>query len=212
MAEQNYLTYVKNDEGGANLTISAGEIVFVDLDRNEDDYVSKDFGVDFFEDIDVLGSFIVTSHMSGGLVGVFGLCQVPSDMVVMFGDDALILRTWHSGTTENFELIYINGGSFLIVERFLSFLVNTRYWWRLTRIGSTITVYLYDDEARSSLITTLTGTGDTNKLRYHEPLFAYNDAQTPAVATGTVYGTDFQEVPAFQAAWARNSNQLIGVS
>lgn len=190
MGDQNYLTYVKNDEGDVNLTVSAQEIAFNGLDRDEDDYVSKDFGVDFFEDIDHLGSFIVTSHDAGGIAGVYVLCQTPSDMLVIFGDDGLILRTWHSGTTENFELVFTSGGSFLIVERFLSFLVNTRYWWRLTRVGSAIVCYLYDDSARTNLITALSGTGDTTGFSHHEGITSYNDNQTPATSTGTIYGTD----------------------
>ena len=194
MAEQNYLIYTK--VGGVNVTVAPQQLDFT-LTRNEETHLSLDLGVDNFEDVDHLGSFVITARDTSGLAMMYALTNTPDDALAIRNGTGLQIRFFHaSGPDENrINLLFTNAGSVLINDDYISYILGTRLWWRLTRVGSLAVLRLYDDSGRTNLIATLSGTGDTTKFRYHEPLAAWNNGNA-FEAEGIVYGTDLQEAAA----------------
>lgn len=203
MAEQDYDDYTKVE--GLNVTVAPQQLDF-SLARIEDTYLYLGLGVDNFGDIDHIGSFVITARDSAGVAMVYALTNTPDDALAIRNGTGMQIRFVHaSGPDENrINLQYTNGGSLLINSNFAPYVLGTRIWWRLTRVGSLVILKLYDDSGRTNLIATPSGTGDTTKFRYHEPLASWHSGSA-ASTDGIVYGTEFQEV----VAAAGNQNLLL---
>lgn len=211
---EDFTTYTEVDGGSDNVTIvDATQIDFTDLSRVEETYVYKDFNVGHFGDFEHLPSAKITARNTLGRAIVYVLANIVDDGLAVRNDDGISLQFLHAtGPSQNqLYLQHFASGS-ATNDFFQPWVVGTRYWFTLSRSGSTITCKIYDDVDRTNLLDTLSVLGDATTYRYYYPLSTFNSGTSGASITGSIYATDLQEAAAFQVAWARNSNQLIGVS
>jgi len=221
VAIEDLTTYTEVDPS-ADLTVTAPKVAFVNFDtRNTDTYVYKDQGVDFFD-----GDFIhdyefkITAIDDSALPGMWMLANSVDDILGIKNASGdcyssyilkpgvnpayIFLREVDGGTFRN-----ATGGTYV-------FTLNTDYYVRLTRdesIGSfgQLKQQIYSDAARTNLLHTQTLSLSTSKkdYRYNYALVSYNSSSPGLNAWGHVQNLDLS-VTTFQAAWARNSNQMIG--
>ena len=194
MAE-NFTTYTEVDGGTDNVTISANQIDFTALARNEETYVYDDFEEAHFGDFEHLHSAEITADNNTGIVTVHMLANIIGDTVDVTASTGIIVRFFNAtGSGEKrINLLGYDSGVVDINDSYFNYVINTRYWFTTSRIGTTIQCLIYDDAERTSLVDTLSGTSVTDTYQYYYPLAAWNSATAGPTMTGSIYATDLQE-------------------
>lgn len=168
------------DKGGVYTTITASRVTLVDMWENSDIYVYKDFGVDFFDKIDLYFAIRIDGSSDPEVTLCVGLANNVNDadswtqyIQMMFnvdGDVALI------SSTE-------------IVEDYSLLNTNTVYYLHLHRVAGsgTMNLYIYSDSARTTLVHTLTTTlTSAQKFRYLYPAANRNTGEWTQLFNGYV--------------------------
>lgn len=208
MPNQDFTLNTNVDPGGHLTSITANRIDFTGLDYDGDCYSYFNYGVGHFNsDFSHLLNFEITANPTvGGLVAIWMLTNDVANMKVL------------QDTGKYFQEVIINGDQLRLVkidsagttvDAFVISL-NTRYYLNIYWIGSIVYCGIYSDSIYSTLLDTLSvGFTDSG----YENLFSTNNFNLSAFIasiTGDVSDLDLQEVAGFQAAWARNSNLVIG--
>ncbi len=194
MAE-NYTTYDEVDTAG-ELTVISNRITFTGLAIDEVVSVGKDFGVNNF------GNFIhkfkvhideFTHNASGqaGTVCLYSLCnaEIYTALGVNSSGHGLFI---YAGTADGiaYHMTVFDVESGLSDQYFPTLTPPYDMWLEVEKSGTTITVKIYSD-AYSTLITTLTVTGEDIAFRYLGALGGWGQAGAdPDTATGYVEDLD----------------------
>ena len=201
MAIENFITYTEVDPN-SHISVTASKVTFTGLARNEDAYVYKDFGVDFFAgDFEILLTMKISSSQSGVFITPWLLGNNIDDAYnvvnslrlyhnMQFGTDPRItLQEWISGTP------YTGG--------FYVFTLGTVYYLKIVRdesvgIYGTLYCYVYSNAARTVLLATLSLALHSNaNFRYLYPINTSNDGFN-FVATGYTENFDVDTtIPTF---------------
>lgn len=188
MAKEDFSTYTETDPN-SRIVVGTRRVAWTDLIRNEDAYVYKDKGVDFFD-----GGFIhyLTIRATGysgsaGTVNMgayWGLANLVDNWVgidLADGDGLFLWARIDAGDGDQFiYLAEIDGGTSYTTANAYRITVNTTYYLKIVRdesVGTygTIYCYTYTDSARTALINTQSITLHSSKKDYRY-LYAFCNA------------------------------------
>lgn len=194
---QDLTTFTEVDPN-TRITVTSTQASFSALARNEDAYVYKDRGADYFNG-EFIGQFDfeITAHGdSGGVVGLWGVANVIDDIqgIINSSEDALSVNAWWNGSTLYLILAEIDGGVAYEVTYAIS--LNTHYYCTIKRnenLGTYGRLYLrvYSDAARETLLIekSLALHSSKKDFRYHYAVQSRTGAGATATLTG--YGQNY---------------------
>ncbi len=158
-----------------------------DMPRNEDVYLYKDFGVDAITDFYIeYETWWKNTTEDGAIGGNICLTNVVDDLYYM-GVNSIRTYFERQGTTRIYTLKapvrkYWEDGP----------LYDTLYYMTLYRIGSAITLDIYDDPAKITPVKTIMGRKDT-PFRYLFVTASWNSA-TPQLFDGFVQNVQYTKI------------------
>lgn len=177
ITKEDYTTFTEVDPN-SHLTVTAHHLDF-DAYENEDCYLYKDYGADFFGDfthkVDVKGSAFDQDWdwgycwmLSNDIDDGGGLLEAKKTAV-----SVCLVRV--AGTTGLFLIEYYNGWTYGD-DDYYPITENTWYYLTITKTGTALTCKIYSDSARTILLDTLSRTLQADhKFRY---LFGCNNYNT----------------------------------
>ena len=186
MALENFTTYTEVDTN-SHISKTSTRVTWSNLNRNEDAYLYKDFGIGYFEgDFTVNLTLNITSpDESGTYEHILTLANSLDDFKGIddaSGDALTIQHLSQSGTTTRIAVQELDGGT-LYTSSYYNITANTAYYLKIIRdesVGTygTLYCYIYSDAARTTLLSTLSVTLHTSKkdFRYIYPIQTYNDS------------------------------------
>ena len=196
---ENFTEYTEVDSA-ADIAKTDKVITWSTMQRDAASWVVYDFGVDYFSDFqcnftsdfsdieagDTSNRHINSLVMLSNSIGTF------ADNI---GGDLLTVLPRQNGAVDDvhrYDLIQYTGGvmDFTVVD--VTNYAMPRHYSTLERIGTTITLRVYTDEARTVLVDTLTDTGNNEKYRYFHALASYDSAGDGADhSTGIIANVTF---------------------
>jgi len=197
MAYEDLRTYTEQDPN--NHITDIGDdgfgITFVSV-RNEDAWRYRDLGVghlvDFVHEFETKVTEIGTI---GDLAFVYAFANTIDDARSWFVDNAEAVQVWWynpNGSSIKLYLQETDGGWTQDISGALA--LNTDYYCTLTRSGATVTLQIYSDAARTTLVDTLTvSIPSAHTYRYVFAAVSYNTA-TAHSATAIIRNLDLGEV------------------
>jgi len=192
LATTNYTWYIPNTA----FILEAGNETLVFVARPPyDDIIYKDFGINYFKNFSldfklcVFGDYGGVINDPGGLLGGAYFNNTTQRPYGWLDDD--------TKTGMGIEIEYkiipdikirlfscINGD---YSDDSSTRARNTDYWLTLTRNNTTLTLDIYDDEARTNLKDTLIGTIDDTFFRYFNPV-SCREEELPVTLDGDITG------------------------
>jgi len=185
MAEEDLTTYTVSDPS-SNLDVSSDTITVTTAARKENYYVVKDFGADYFNDLDIdFQLHHLSTSSAGGLLGALGLSNTLNYQASWGETTSIFICTVE--TTESTREMRLYRGYDSAMDS-ISISANTTYYCTLSRSTSsdTVTVSIYTDSDRTSLFGTLevSGFGTGTKYRYFY-------AAVSRYSNGTTYASGY---------------------
>jgi len=167
MAEEDLTTYTVSDPK-SNLDVSSDTITVTTAKRNEDYYVVKDFGADYFNGLDIdFQLHHLSTSTEGSLLGALGLSNTLKYQDMWGETTSIFICTVE--TTESTREMRLYRGYDSAMDS-ISISADRTYYCTLSRSTSsdTVTVSIYRDSDRTSLFGTLelSGFGTGTKYRY----------------------------------------------
>lgn len=201
---ENPLTYNIQDDSGW-LSRTTTRITFTAMARNDDAYVWKDFGVDFFDgDFSHLSEFFVSALGANGLACIHMLSNAVDDFtgLVLASEDLLTSFIQRVGGNYIVRLAESDGGAFY-ADTSSTLTLSTLYSNRFQRVEAVSpfgTIYEYIFSAGPILVDTLSVALHTSKKNYRNN-FGLNNSNSGAADTITGYfqNQDLQIPPAAAA-------------
>lgn len=184
-------TFTKVDSN-SDITVTANRLDFDSMRRDATAYVYKDYGVDFFMDFEIEFEFAITTGGYTSQVVFAAVCNTPGTLVDIDGTrDAITI----------FSYVY-GGGAGIYLFDYDNY-VNDYYQHNLsvigpiyctfTRSGTTATLAMYTDVAKTILLDTLSVTCTAAPYRYLTVCASLGAGVDPAY-TQTGYTEDFKIV------------------
>jgi len=188
MGFENFLLYTEDDTNN-KLTVTATKADAVDVDRNENVLLYKDFGADYFNALDIDFEIYLNSNSEDGGLGGPGLNNTVDDRSG-FGTTGLVVNIQKVDATPH--LLYLLRGNHVASDAY-NCAVNTPYYCTFTRAAGNDTVQLliYSDSGRTDLLDTLAVAGfGTTKWRYVYGFLNLNNATSGYDFDGYVQNLD----------------------
>lgn len=163
MAIEDFTTYTEVDEDG-DITIIASKVSWVNIQRGDDSYVYKDYGAGFFGDFEHDFEMQINTSDDNAICGNWVLSNEIANFehTLVNHLPGLCVRTSKAGGVYSAVIYNLDNG--VVDVGVIS--ANTLYYCTATRVGTTFTLYIYSDSARSVLVDTLTVTCTNTTLRY----------------------------------------------
>ena len=193
---QDFTTFNITDPNGKTAATTS-TITLASGDRDEDYYLTKDFGSGHFGDF----SHAVDVNVSATADDVLSLffCWTLSnadddlnDIDIASGDFIGVnVNSNLDGTDYFVGVINVDGGTYGVVDTSSSVTYGTEIYLTISRVATTITVQIYSTTALRNAggagdIDTLTGTCVNTEFRYVYGLASYNTGDTAKDISGTV--------------------------
>jgi len=195
MAVEDFTTYTETDPG-SDITVTSTKIDCINFDDSQTYNVYKDKGTDHFNALDVdFETYLSSSSTSNAQFGP-GFVNTATPATETRANLA---------TTDCWNVIYVSGtvriylirGAFVANDSYQSLSANTTYYCTYTRTASsdTVTLKIYSDSGRTSLIDTLSvsGFGTSTKWQYMYGLLMHTGSDG-ANNTGYIQNIDLNEV------------------
>ena len=221
MAFEDYTTATKVDLNN-RYAVATNVITVSDLSRNEAAYIYWDKGIGFFDGdythlikyrtasssviLSTVYVWLLANKVAGG--------RTIDQTVPTLGSHSLELQ--EVGSIANCFLSERIAGGSRFFDQF-SGVVNTHYYSKIVRdesIGTfgTLYCYIYTDSGRTVLVDILSiALHEKMDFRYIYAANSYDFTESKAY-DGTIENLDLGLIGGFNPAWARNSNQIIGVN
>lgn len=169
-------TYIEVDPED-KLTVISDRITASGLERDQDAYVYKDKGVDFYDGDFSFEFYTFMDSSSDSLSNFYPFIvanQINNLRQLFLSDNTLSVDIQSVSSTMRVQLRQLAFGSTVRQDSaFLSF--DTEYWHTVERIGGTLTDKIYSDQARTVLVDTLSiNPTSIVKYRYEYPANALN--------------------------------------
>ena len=159
-------TYTKKDDNN-HLTVTATEILAVGVQGNEDVWVYKDFGANYFNELNINFEIQANANIWYMSPTLLGLENQIGGMNGRSSTDLTVLMGGDGGYPE--RAIHLMRGNYL-VEQSWTGSIGVPYYLTLTRIAGNdmANLKIYSDSGRTILLSTLSvsGYGTTTKWRY----------------------------------------------
>jgi len=156
------------EAGTANrIVVEPTQVTYVGLAQNNTTYLYKDYGAAYFGDFDIeFEAQISRAVESTSQVTMLMLSNVLGNFPqIDTANEGLLVDFWWASNVTYWRLRDFNGDAQdLLTQGDAQALWH--YWFKVTRSGTTITLYIYDDADRTSLVDTLSITGATTTYRY----------------------------------------------
>ena len=188
MAAEDLSTWTETDPS-AILTISPNtKVAFAGLAGDEVALLEKDGGASAYDDFTHHGEVEITAH-GGYSIGRLGIQMYSnSSGGLTAGWAAGLGVTWGDDTKNLLALEYYDWGW---TEDAYAGAEDTRYYYKVSITGTTLTVEIYSDSSRTTLLDTLTNTlGEDTAYRYAKVCPTWDDSD-PDNITGDVSNVDF---------------------
>ena len=192
---ENLTTYTEVDAGGY-LTVDSAKVVAIDLPRNVESWLYKDFGVDHFNgDFSHLSRIKATASTAACRIYNYILANSTDGPYQIFLDSGSFLGGWYlEAANKEFRIIEFDSGvGYQDVS--IPITLGTDYWQDYSRdevIGTYGTFYgdIYDDVDYTSLFDALSLALHTSKkdFRYLYTIASWN---TGAAGPGSMESGDF---------------------
>lgn len=193
--EQDLLTYNETD-GPGKVTITENQITLTNGDRDEDYYVTYDFGIGYFTnfthwvDVNVTS---LTDHVFSGFA-CWALSNADDDLkdIDDANGDALFIWPRSADATHYLIEIYnLDAGAINSIDTSSAIAVNTLSYLAISRSGTTITCEIYSSAALriaggAGDVDTISGTVINTAFRYLYGLGSYSAAQAGKDISGIV--------------------------
>lgn len=195
MAEEDLTTYTVSDPS-SNISVSSDTITVTSARRSENYYVVKDFGEDYFNGLDIdFRIHHLSTSTTGGVLGALGLSSTLNYQASWGETTSIYIFTIKTGS-KTCEMRLYRG--YNEATDSISISMNTTYYCTLNRSTSndTVTVSVYTDSDRTSLLDTLSvsGFGTGTKYRYfYAAVSRYYDIYTE-YASGYISGIEINSV------------------
>lgn len=207
MAED-FTTYTKVDPNG-RLAVTAAQITFTALTRNESAYVYKDYTANHFNgnySFSVDTQFTTNTAGTTSGASIWALSNSVGDrksITNAAGDEHAVYLAYNNGAPV-LNIVEVVGGVAVYGSQFGISLGTTYYLTisRNTAVGTygTLYCYVYSDSARTTLLGTITYTLTASKsFRYAYGVQTYNDgvtaslsgfAKSPVPKCFSIFGSD----------------------
>ena len=193
---QDFATYTEVDVVANRLTVTSSTITVTALDNDENVYVVKDFGDNYFSgDFTFRLKVRVSSNASVG-VYIWGLSSSGSSAFAEAGSYSLIV-SWSS--TGVLRITEVYGGSVLSSINSSSLSLDTNYYVEIIRNESagangTLTVNIYSDAAYTTLIVAATPTISRTLSGKVDFRYLYGVAQIGGAAGGVAFSGTIQNL------------------
>ena len=213
MAAEDYTTFSTTD-GSGDLTVNAGSIVVSTNLDTASTYVTKDFTLDHFNDLDIDSSFLITASSTNGILALAaGVTVTATTKPNNFSTtDAWIGLNQEVGGCR--VGLYRGGIAASNLSGFILSL-NTTYYATISRSAAsdTINLFVYTDSGRTSQITgspfTLSSFGSGTRYRH---LYGYSVfPQVGLTFDGTVSNLNVNEAAAVSIPVVQHHLQQQGV-
>jgi len=158
-------TFDDSNDSGSDFTITAKTCEFDTMERVANSYVFKDYTASYFDDFEIeFEAEIEASDTDGQAV----LCLVSNTAGTkqdqFNANDGIWVAIYNS--SGNLVIEIVDGSNVDNDQINLSGTTMPLRYFTLKRVGTTTTVYLYSDSARTSLINSKSVTGSTVAMRY----------------------------------------------
>lgn len=162
----------------SKLTVTSSSVSFSGVSRNEDVWVYESRGYhDFVFEFD----FQVSATGSGSLVNLCGCGNLIDDSLAQ--TEYVYARTFYNGTNYTTFVAADNG----VIGTQITISPSTRYYCRLTKVGTSATYQIYTDSGRTSLLGTSSGTLASDYFyKYLFVVNSYNSGTASTSMTGDV--------------------------
>lgn len=188
---EDFTTYTEVDPNSHVAITDANTITF-DSWKNEDTYVYRDCGAGHFTDYTHEWAAEIGSSSSGAPRGItWAMCVAPISSPKSNGD-AVMLDTKYSWSGHWIHYLWHRKSD---VQQDLDYTAETTDatpYFRATRTGSTVSVLIYTDAARTVLWDTLTIDDDGTARQFFVPAASWNDGYAQWISLVT-RNTDLQE-------------------
>jgi uncharacterized protein YmfQ (DUF2313 family) len=195
---EDFTTHIEQDVN-SHITVEEQAITFENLDWNEDAWVRKDFGIDFFSGnfthqviVKATGSIPTTGNP---LAAIWTISNIVDDILGIesaSGDYLSILMYYDlAGTTPSLALRECDSGTYYqstyAIEEGVEYYLTVHRDESIGTFG-TLYCYVYSDPERTLLITTLSLALHTSKKNFRHllALNSYNAGYSPIPISGVV--------------------------
>jgi len=165
MAIENFTTYTEVDANG-HLTVAAAKATALQVGRNEEVYLYKDFGANYFNALNINFEIYVASSSTPGAFSGMGISNGVSTFASFASTDVAVM--FYVSGTPTYNIILYRGAQ--VAQDAYVGSANTIYYCTLGRTAgsNTVTCKIYSDAARTNLLATLSvsGYGTSTKWRY----------------------------------------------
>jgi len=175
-----YTTFTEVDPNN-RIAFTSSAITLTAVPRNEDVYLYYDSGADYWGDFtfNFDASISSTGVAPGSLFHAWGLSNTVNDRTGWAA--GLLVMLYYSGTAYNVQLAEIGGTS-----DSYNISANTTYYFTVSRVGTTLALYVYTDSNRTTLASVLSRTVATTTYRYLYAMANYNDNSASIPCSGTI--------------------------
>ena len=185
---EDYLIFTTNDPTGV-LSVTPNRITGTNVGRNVVALAVRDLGVDYFQDFEHL--LTIKDDPGNSVSSVIHYWMLGNDV----GDGNVVNGLHLMGVSGGITLRLGEGVGFcpdnnqeLYIGR-----LNVPRYLTIRRVGSNLTCAVYDDEARTQLLGTLSITVATTPYRYVYGFASHNSGQSGILFSGYTENLDLQE-------------------
>jgi hypothetical protein len=186
------LTGYSETDSGSDITVTSTQISFDTMQRVANSWVSKDFGAGFFGDFEFdFEAEVTASSGADAYAGIFNIGNTDGTVQDMITAGAgHVVEAYYDGadfTVNLYDIGTTNSDSMVLSTTS----VMPQYYFTINRTSTTLTLYIYSDSGRTSLVDTLTVTCQSTTWRYLIPLASRDSAGTTTI-TGYVKNLQYQ--------------------
>lgn len=178
---EDFTEYTVVDEDN-DFTIIERKITWSSLRRDASSWIVYDFGENYFTDFQINFTIKFSDIEAGdGSVRDINCVMFLSDFAGTFADqlvdgDMLTVMPRQITLLDNiyiYQIKQIENGEVTVTKNGINQWGLVKHYCIFERIGTTITIRVYSDEARTNLIDTVTETGESGGYRYFSGLVGY---------------------------------------
>jgi hypothetical protein len=191
---ENLSTYTEVDASNV-LSRTSTRVTGTNVDANIEAYLYKDYGVDYFNGVDIYFEVYVNSSSSDIGTMAMGFSDTIDDISGWESDS---LQLWGRKYAGKYRAFLMRG--YAIANDYGDYNLDQVYYWHIVRVAgnTTVNAYIYSDSAHTTLVDTLTVTGYTTaKWRYLYTASSQN------------YGTDGRDFNGYFQNFASTGTVLI---
>lgn len=210
---QDFTSYTEVD-ASSHLTVTATKALGVNVGRDEDVYLYKDFGANFFNSTTATFElYVASTSVYSGASPLGGIALTVSAVDDISGHATTDINALIAKESSDYK-IFLERGPGTATDHYVCS-ADTIYYCLLERVtdSDTVTLKIYSDSTRTTLVDTLTvnGYGTSTKWRYVYGFVSWNFPVANAEFDGYVSNLRVYEADAGYAA-TYPVNQLLRAS